>query len=129
VRRLRLLTRVLLIGLTAVLTVAVLMVFTLASLMSKRTRKLLDASSRWQDEQLGILERKTYAELAALPPRTPLPCPLHLKGLKFHVSRKPGDNGGVEISVREYTRFLNTSEGSAGPSFEMLPDGSVIHDV
>jgi hypothetical protein len=86
-----------------------------------------EASERWQSEQLGILERKTYAELAALAAKTPLPAPRHLPGLQYYVSRKPGDKGGIEISVRQYTRFL-LFESSIGPSFEMLPDGRVIRE-
>jgi len=97
--------------------------------MPKRTKELLEAGWRWQEEQLAVLERKTYTELAALGRKSPLRCPPHLNGLKFYVSRKPGDNGGIEISVREYTRFLLIFEGSIGPSFEMLPDGRVIREV
>lgn len=72
--------------------------------MASRRRALRDTSRRWQDEQLGLLARKTYAELDALPPKTPLPCPQQLKGLILFF------------------------EASIGPSFEMLPDGRVIRD-
>jgi hypothetical protein len=93
--------------------------------MLRRTRELIDAMTRWQDEQLAMLERKTYAELAGLPSRSRLATPPHLKGLKFYISRKTGHDGTVEISVREFTRFLFVVEGSIGPSFEMLPNGEV----
>ena len=36
-------------------------------------------------------------------------------------------DNGVEISVREYVRFL-IFETSMGPSFEMLPNGEIIRE-
>jgi hypothetical protein len=86
---------------------------------------LVEAGQRWLEEQLRLLEHKTYTGLAALPAKTPLETPPQLAGLKFYISRRPGDAGGIEISARQYKRFLFI-ETSLGPSFEMLPDGEVI---
>jgi hypothetical protein len=96
--------------------------------MGSRTPELLQARSDWLDDQLRRLESKPYSELFALPRRTKLATPPHLNGLKFYVSRKRGDNGGVEVSVREYTRFLFIFEGSIGPSFEKLSDETIIRE-
>jgi hypothetical protein len=96
--------------------------------MSSRPPELLQARREWLDAQLRQLEPKSYSELAALPRRTPLAAPPHLSSLKFYISRKQGENGGVEVSVREYTRFLLIFEGSVGPSFEKLPDGTLIRE-
>jgi hypothetical protein len=87
----------------------------------------MEARRQWQDEQLRNYEGKSYGELVALPRRAPLASPPHLPGMKFCVVRKAGANGGVEISVREFTRFLIFGSG-IGPSFEMLPDGQLIRE-
>src|SRR4051812_47216331 len=96
--------------------------------MTTRTPELLNARSEWLDAHLRQLEFKSYSELALLPRRTALAAPPHLSGLKFYISRRPGDNGGVQVSVREYTRFLMIFEGSVGPSFEKLPDGAIVRE-
>lgn len=94
--------------------------------MARRTPALLEARGEWLDAQLRLLEAKSFAELSALPRRSPLAAPPHLTGLKFYVSRKRGESGGVAVSVREYSRFLLVFEGSIGPSFEKLPDGTIV---
>lgn len=94
--------------------------------MGSARHHLLEARRAWLDEQLRVFQIKTYEELAALPKRSALAGPPHLPGMKFHVSRKTGPNGGVEVSVREHSRFLFIFEGSVGPSFEKLRDGTLV---
>ena len=94
--------------------------------MSKR-RDLIRSASKWQAEQLDTLSSHAFSELSALPRRAKLEAPSHLNGLRFVIDRRPGENGGVEISVRRVWRHLLIFEGSVGPSFEKLADGRVIY--
>jgi hypothetical protein len=109
----------------AALLVAILLVI-VTRLRAKRRQRLREESDRWQEEQLSMLERRPYAELVQLPRRRPLSTPSHLNGLKFYTSRQTGDDGVIEISVREYRRLLVVFEASLGPSFEIDPKGKIV---
>ena len=88
-------------------------------------REYLDSIRSWQDEQLSSFREKPYAELASMPPRTELAAPDQFNRERFAVIRAPGENGGVEVGVAHFTRFLLIT-GRIMPSFEMLPDGSIV---
>jgi hypothetical protein len=94
-----------------------------------KRRQLRNAARLWQAEQLRLLKKKPFEVLAKLPRRSRLQSPPYLARLKFCIMRSPGNNGGVDISVCECVRFLLIFEASAGPSFEKLQDGRVIHEV
>lgn len=93
-------------------------------------RQMRNAHIRqWQHEQLAILRTRTYSELSALPPETDIPSPPPFVGERFAITRVGGDNGGVQIGVAHFRRFMGIFRAAMMPSFEMLPDGSIFEEL
>ncbi len=94
---------------------------------SAARREYLDQIRSWQREQLALLRAKTYTDLVALPPKSELEPPPHLKREHLAIVRAYGENGGVEIGVAHFQRFLFIT-GRIMPSFEMLADGTIVEE-
>jgi hypothetical protein len=90
-------------------------------------REHLDQIRTWQREQLTLLRARPYKDLVALPLRSELEPPTHLKREHLAIIRAPGENGGVEIGVAHFQRFLFIT-GRIMPSFEMLADGTIVEE-
>ena len=94
--------------------------------MTLRRKPSLREIWEWQDSVLTDLAKKSYAELASLPAVTHLPAPGEFTGGRFTIERRLGEQGGIDICVRAHRQFLLIFSGSSGPSFEMLPDGTLV---
>ena len=95
---------------------------------SAARRAHLDQIRAWQRQQLADLRAKGFTELSALPTQTPIAPPPQFIGERFAILRAPGDNGGVEVGVAHFMRTLGVILGRITPSFEMLPDGSIVEE-
>ena len=93
---------------------------------SAARRRRLDEIRSWQHQQLNGLRAKRFSELSALPEQTALEAPPQFRRERFAILRTPGENGGVEIGVAHFMRTMGVILGRITPSFEMLPDGTVI---
>lgn len=91
--------------------------------MSARRRR------EYQQELLAQLKLKTFEYLAALPARKRVETPAELRGWKFFVCSQPGEQQGVQIIVEARKRSLLIFESVYSPSFEMLPDGTVLEET
>lgn len=80
----------------------------------------------FQNEVLASLMKKSFAELAARPSSERIPVPSELSRFEGYIRRKPGDGGGVEITVEVANRVLWLFKEGRATGFEMLPDGKVV---
>lgn len=96
---------------------------------SAERQALLNRIGQWQDEKLSYYRAMSYTELSNLPPLTKLSSPEEFRVYEFAVTRKVGDNGGVEIRVSLRKRFMLVLAFSSGPSFEMLQDGTIVPEL
>jgi len=86
---------------------------------------LLDARE-YQDKLLEELSREDYKKLAQRASRQRIGTPRNLRGLRLYVCCKPGDSGGVQVTVEAHKPFLLIFFGSSRPGFEKLCDGSIL---
>lgn len=86
---------------------------------------LLDARE-YQEKLLEELGREDYESLARRAPRQRIETPRSLRGLRLYVCCKPGERGGVQVTVEAHKPFLLIFSGSSRPGFEKLADGSIL---
>jgi len=82
----------------------------------------------WQSTQVNTYRSKPYIELMSLPEITQLSAPEKFKKYNFALCRREGENGGVEISIRHYQRFLLIISAGSGVGFEMLANGIILDE-
>ncbi len=98
-------------------------------------RKLLTETEReqqfnlaeWQATELNRYRSMSFSFLNELPSRTDILPPPEIGDYRFVLAKREGDNGGVEIQLSPRRKFLFI-ELFSGPSFEMLPNGTVLSD-
>jgi hypothetical protein len=82
-----------------------------------------DLIRAFQNEMLVSLTKESFADLAARPPSTRIPLPGPLSRFEGYIRRKPGDSGGVEITVQVANRVLWLFMEGRAKGFEIFPDG------
>lgn len=89
-----------------------------------------EASRCWdfQQEILDRLKRRPFAELSALPAEQAIQAPPGLGNWRVYLLRADGANGGVKITAEARKRSLLILTSTSSPSFEMLPDGMIVHE-
>lgn len=80
----------------------------------------------FQNEVLSSLMKEPFADLAARPSSTRIPLPPELSRFEGYIRRKPGDGGGVEITVEVANRVLWLFKEGRATGFEVFPDGKVV---
>jgi hypothetical protein len=85
-----------------------------------------DLIQSFQSQTLSSLMKESFAELAAKPPSTRISLPPELRQFEAYVRQRPGDGGGVEITVQIANRVLWLFLESRSTGFEVFPDGRIL---
>jgi hypothetical protein len=80
----------------------------------------------FQKEILSTLIKESYASLEKKPRSTRISVPSELSQFEAYVNKKPGDGGGVEITVQVAKRILWLFLEGRATGFEVFPDGKVV---
>lgn len=81
---------------------------------------------KFQDELLKKLMKQPISVLAARPVVERIGLPENLSRFEGYIRRKPGDNGGIEITVQVANRVLWLFLEGRSNGFEVFPDGRVV---
>ena len=80
----------------------------------------------FQTEVLASLMKESFAELSARPRSVRIPLPPDLSRFEGYIRKKPGDAGGVEITVSVSNRVLWLFMEGRVNGFDIFPDGKII---
>lgn len=85
-----------------------------------------DSIAEYQENTLKKLMQEPYESLLKRPKRERLETPPGLRGLEVAICRKPGELGGVQVSVEIAERSLFIFMAANADGFEKLSNGEVI---
>jgi hypothetical protein len=86
----------------------------------------LNDANGFKQEKIDMLKKETFDQLARRPSREELIAPPELDGLNIFVYRKPGENGGVQISVSVEKRIGAVFVAALEDGFEIFSDGRIV---